>query len=168
MFIKAWIRAATEAWYWPCRRGGGRGGWVSEACTSGTCCRARGRQLWTGSRPASGPAPTPYLQRQEGTQNSLLDRKFSQLSDCYWPSHYHIIAASSASLLLMYIQHCHFPFLSVFMLSQLPRLLSLTYQTIFADTRCKHRRVGLFETSSLISFDFKSLCIKGLIFRALS
>ena len=50
---------------WPCRKGGGRGGWVSEACTSGTCCRARGRRLWTGSRPASGPAPTPYLQRQE-------------------------------------------------------------------------------------------------------
>lgn len=45
----------------PCRRVVDSGEWVCRAYTVCTCCRARGRGLWMGSRPASGPTQTPCL-----------------------------------------------------------------------------------------------------------
>lgn len=45
----------------PCRRVVDSGVWAYQAYTVCTCCRARGRGLWRGSLPASGPTLTPYL-----------------------------------------------------------------------------------------------------------
>lgn len=68
--LQDWRRGSKVS---PYRRGVGRAGSVWRACTSGTCCRVHGKELWRGTHPASGPEPRPYLQNQQREQGQVLN-----------------------------------------------------------------------------------------------